>query len=142
MADTDPPQIRLPHERAMEDAVGAMWQRGIGQTWLVPHPRGFAVVRPAPADAPVDELLLDETVFTSGTCDYATLEDHWTGAVRVYARHMPWWPEKCWWRFSWGADCILDVEVERQPRRIILKLYVPLEYAVAKARRNDSPDAR
>jgi hypothetical protein len=49
----------------MEDVVGAMWERGIGEAWLVPHPDGVAMVRPAPSDALLDELLLDETVFTS-----------------------------------------------------------------------------
>jgi hypothetical protein len=133
----------LPHERAMDDVFAAMWERGIGEAWLVPHPDGFALVRPAPADAPVDELLLDETVLRSNACEYATLEDHWIGSIRVYAQHMPWWPEKCWWRFSWAVDCILDVRVEQRPRRIVLKLYVPLAHVAAQARRRlGSEEAR
>ena len=113
MADTDPPYILLPRERALQDAIGTMLERGIGSFSIVPRPRGFAVVRPPPAAAPPDEVLLDEIVLVSDVCDYATIEDY-------YARGG---------LFRWGAAWVLDVRVERH-REITFEVYVRLERAV------------
>jgi hypothetical protein len=101
----------MPHERALEDAIGNMLERGIGKFRFVPRPDGFAVVREARADAPADEILLDETVFTSDVCDYAMIEERYAGGGV----------------FRWGHACLLDVRVERQPRQITFELYMPLE---------------
>ena len=111
MPETDPPQFRLPHERALEDAIGNMMERGIGKFVFVPRPDGFAVVREAPADAPPDEVLLDEVVLTSNVCDYAAFEELYAGD-RI---------------FRYGHALLMDVHVERYPRRISFELYVPLE---------------
>ena len=118
MSETDPPYFLLPRERALQEAIGNMLDRGIGKFRFVPRPNGFAVVRPAPPDVPLDEVLLEETVFTSDVCDYATIEQHYAeGGIS-----------------RWGHAFLLEVRVERHPRQITFELYVRLERA-----RGDTP---
>ena len=110
LPEIDPPYFLLPRERALEEAIGLMLARGIGRFRFVPLPNGFAVIRLAPADAPPDEALLDETVFDSDVCDYASIEHY-------YARGG---------LFRWGLACVLDVRVEPH-REISFEVYVRLQ---------------
>jgi hypothetical protein len=102
--------FQTPCHQALHYAIGDVCKRGIGRFRLVPRPDGFAVVRLAAYDAPLDEVLLEVTVFTSDVCSYAAIEEYFGGG----GLHR------------WGLLGILDVVVRQQPREITCEVYVRL----------------